>query len=243
MSNIQSHYIDFRDEHRIYLLGGCLCELVGMIADTDYDEWNEYSISNDSSPVTWYKFITNSKFMNDGGHYMEGSLPPIFAHRGDRLEIRHLMKYLLSNIYYNTDSPIVLLEDLGEYGLTIGEEVVADIVIKLCHVWDGFRVESNYNVPLMFIRLSKETPHQIIFSVDGKEKIYSIKRLAKELGDVIYAFREFFENDVKVSSIVMVEDECKPQRREVDAPAPYQKFLRLIELGAEIEKRYWDNLR
>lgn len=80
------------------------------------------------------------------------------------------------------------------------------------------------------------------YLVEGKEEKYSIKRLAKKLGEVIYAFREFLGNEVKATSIVIVEDECKPQRREVDAPAPYQKFLRLIELGAEIEKRYWDNL-
>lgn len=55
MSNIKSHYIDFRSEHRIYLLDGMLHELVGMFADIDYDEWNENVQSSHPSPVAWYK--------------------------------------------------------------------------------------------------------------------------------------------------------------------------------------------
>ena len=41
MSNIHTNFIDFRDEHRIYFLEGNLLELVGMIADTDYDDLDE----------------------------------------------------------------------------------------------------------------------------------------------------------------------------------------------------------
>ena len=241
MSDIHTNYIDFRDEHRIYLLDDHLHELVGMIADTDYDEWNEDSISDDSSPITWYKLILNSKYMFDGGHYREGDLPSIFAHRGDVLKGRQLMQYIINN---HLDDPICLLEDLDEFDITAElTESECSIQIRLFQVWSGYRVESNIGFPLMFISAPKDDRKGVVLTVNGEEKTYSYKRLAKEIGEILYALREYFKKPtIDISGFSIVEDECAPIETEVKAPESYTRFLRLVRLATEKEKKCWDDL-
>lgn len=250
MADIQSHYIDFRDEHRIYFIEGMLMELVGMIADTDYDEWNNDSPSTDPSPVTWYKLIVHPELMFDGGHYEEGCLPPIFAHRGDTISTHKIVKYLLENIYYNTDSPIVLLEELQELDLCVDKsDMICDIAVRLFSVLgDGYRIETELQTtlgyPLMFIH-----PHQkdgkkgLMFSIDDEKKHYTFKQLATAFGAILYALREFYERDIEIVSIREVKKEYTPEEYEAELPKSYRQFLRMIEIAAEKEKRYWNEFK
>lgn len=243
MSDIHTNYIDFRDEHRIYLLDGMLYELVGMIADTDYDEWNEHSTSDDSSPITWYKLILNSNYMFDGGHYEEGCLPYVFAHRGDVLNGYQLMQYLINN---HTDDPICLLEALDDFDLTAElTESECSIRIRLFPVWSGYRVESNIGFPMMFISAPKDDRKGVVLDGQGYEgeETYSYKRLAKEMGEILYALREYFKKPtIDISGITIAEDECAPKETEVEAPEAYNRFLRLVRIAAEKEKKYWEDL-
>lgn len=237
MSNIKSHYIDFRSEHRIYLLDGMLHELVGMFADIDYDEWNENVQSSDPSPVARYKLVFNSEYMFDGGRYKEGELPNIFAHRGDGLEVSQVMALLLHNMIYNIDSAVVCLEDdLMQFGLCC-KSSLCDIVIRLCPVWSGFRVETDMGGALMFINTL--TDGKISLTVDGYEKCFTYRELAISIGEILYALREYFKRDIEIVKICRVENECKADQREVITPT-YEKFRRIIELGALKEEKYWE---
>ena len=250
MSDIQSHYIDFRDEHRIYFIEGMLMELVGMIADTDYDELHNDSPSTDPSPVTWYKLIVHPELMADGGHYEESCLPLIFAHRGDTISKHKIAKYLLENIYYNTDSPIILLEELQELDLCVDKsDMICDIAVRLFSVLgDGYRIETElqttFGYPLMFIH-----PHQkdgkkgLMFSIDDEKKHYTFKQLATAFGAILYALREFYERDIEIVSIREVKKEYTPEEYEAELPKSYRQFLRMIEIAAEKEKRYWNEFK
>ena len=242
MSNLHSNYIDFRSEHRLYLLDGCISELVGMIADTDYDEWDEDTVSEDPSPITWYKLIVNPEYMHDGGHYREGSLPFIFAHRGDVLKEYQLVNYLMNNIVYSVDSPICLLEDLKNFDLSaILTDSLRSISIRLCSVWSGYRVETSAGGKLMFISTPKDGSKGVVFTSDGHEKLYSYKELAKAFGQILYALREFFhDSTININRISIVENECTSDEKLVPAPKGYTKFLRLVNLGAEKERMYWE---
>ena len=201
MSDIHTNYIDFRDEHRIYLLYGLLEELVGMIADSDYDERNENAMS-DSSPITWYKFIVNPKYMFDGGHYKEGELPPIFAHRGDVLTGYQLMNYLINN---DNDEPICLLEELEGLGLTAElSERECSIQICLVPLWNRiFRVESNIGFPLMFISEPKD--NCVVLEANEKKITCSLKKLIIDIGNILYALREYFHKPtIDISDIFLM---------------------------------------
>lgn len=244
MSNIHTNYIDFRDEHRIYFLEGNLLELVGMIADTDYDEWNKDTMSDDPSPITWYKLILNSECMFDGGHYEEGALPPVFAHRGDVLKGYQLMRYLINN---HVTEPICLLGELERLGLTaVLTESECSIRIRLFPVWDGYRVESNIGFPLMFISAPKDGRKGVVLDVREEnegEETYSYKRLAEEMGEILYALREFFKKPtIDISGFSIVEDDRALMLTEVKAPESYTRFLRLVRLAAEKKKKYYDDL-
>lgn len=243
MSDIHTNYIDFRDEHRIYLLDGMLYELVGMIADTDYDEWNEKTKSDDSSPITWYKLILNSDFMFDGGYYEEGCLPYVFAHRGDVLKGYQLMQYLINN---HTDDPICLLEALDDFDLTAElTESQCSIRIRLFPVRSSYRVESNIGFPMMFISAPKDDRKGVVLDVQGYEgeETYSYKSLAEYIGKILYALRKYLHRPtIDIYGFSIVEDECAPMHTEVKAPESYTRFLRLVRLAVEKEKKYWDDL-
>lgn len=245
MSKIRTNYIDFRSEHRIYLHNGWLTELVGMIADTDYDNWEKNKESGTIDPVTWYKFITDPQFMYDGGYYREGDLPSIFAHRGDKLRDYQVMTLLDQNIYFHLEDPILILEDhLKDLDLTcILSDQLRNIRIRLCSVWSGYRVELNTGGSLMFIKVPKEEGKGIVLTIDGHKQEYSFRKLAKSAGQILYALRAYFhEPDICISDVSIVENECLPDQRLVPAPEPYFKFLRLIEMAAKMEERHWDQL-
>ena len=242
MSNIQSHYIDFRAEHRIYLLEGVLWELVGMLADTDYDDWDEKSISDDPSPRTWYKFVFDSEFMYDGGHYPEGSLPGIFAHRGDTLSTVQIGIYLLGNIYYNNDSPICLLEGLKAFDLK-ADFSVADIKVRFLPIGNGYNIETDLQSfvgwPPIFVRPSPDGKKGLVFSVANNEEFYSYKRLATRMGRILYALREYFGRDVEITSIVGVKDVGSSKESEYELSPSFHQFFRLVNIAADVEKDYW----
>ena len=241
MSNIHTNFIDFRDEHRIYFLEGILLELIGMIADTDYDEWNKDTMSDDPSPITCYKLILNSECMFDGGHYSEGDLPPIFAHRGDVLTGRQLMQYLINNHF---DDPKRLLEYLDKLDLTAElTESECSIQIRLFPVLSGYRVESNIGFPSMFIDAPSDGRKGVVWRVEEEEITCSYKRLAEEMGEILYALREYFKKPtIDISGFSIVEDDRAPMPTEVKAPESYTRFLRLVRLAAEKKKKYYDDL-
>lgn len=248
MSNIKSHYIDFRSEHRIYFLDGMLHELVGMCADTDYDDWSEDSYSTNSSPRTRYKLIFDPEQMYNGGYYEEGSLPYIFAHRGDTLTHPMLSKILLNNIYYNIDDPICILETLSRFDLHIDmSKPICDITVRLCDIVSGYRVETNihsvFGYPLTFIHYPTDGQKGIIFTIDGNEKLYTFKRLATAIGKIIFTLRSCFDRDVEIVNFHAVRFEDTPKEEEIALPEAYDKFLRLINIAAEQERRYWEKYK
>ena len=240
--NIQSHYIDFRDEHRIYLLGGILYELVGMIADTDYDDWDENSFSSDPSPRTWYKLILNSEYMYDGGHYEEGSLPHVFARRGDTIGLPNLLRYLLENVFFRVDNACILMEELSGLDLKVDDLKKVDLTLRLYPVHSGFRVVSElhnpFDFPLIFVK-SPDDRKGIIFSYEGNEDFFTFRKLATEIGRIVFALQDYFKRDIEIVHICRIEGECTPQEREAELPKGYSQFLRLVRIAAEKERNYW----
>lgn len=246
MANIQSHYIDFRNDHRIYLLGGALYELVGMIADTDYDDWDEDSFSSDASPRTWYKLILNSEYMYDGGHYEEGSLPPVFARRGEVIGFPNLLRYLLGNVISRVDNACILMEELPGLDLKVADLGKVDLTLRLYPVHSGYRVVSDFHntfhSPLTFIK-SSDDKKSIVFSFENGEAFFTFKQLATEIGKIVYALQSYFKRDIEIVHICRIEGECTPQEHESVLPKGYGQFLRLVRIAAEKEKKYWEKFK
>lgn len=244
--NVQSNFIDFRNEHRIYLLEGGLFELFGMIAVTDCENVDDYSCESFSkapSPVTSYKFIIDPELMMNGGYFEEGELPSVFAHRGDTISITQLMEYLMGNLYFHTEEPILLLNELSHFNLAVDQsQPVCDIRILLNDVGSVYRVNTNLGGPLTFISFPSEGKKGVNLSIDGQSVSLSYRELAKKIGRILYALRRYFKRPgIDVVSISKVENEHSPQRREEKMCGKYNQFLRLVRIGAECEKRYWDN--
>ena len=245
MSNITTNYIDFRQEHRIYLLEGVLFELVGMLAITDHDEKEDDGFGTHSSPFTYYKFIFDAEQMYDGGCYQEGELPPVFARRGDVISLPRLALYLLGNIYFNNDNPSILMEEIGEYDLKVENNDICDITIRLYPVWQGYRVVSDFHDcfhgPLTFISSSEYKPG-LLFKVDGHKEFYTFKKLATRIGQIIYALQTSFERDIEIVRICEVKGEGTSDEQEIDLPKGYSQFLRLVRIATEKERIYWENI-
>lgn len=245
MSNITTNYIDFRQEHRIYLLEGVLYELVGMLAITDHDEQEDDGFSTHSSPVTYYKLILDAEQMYNGGCYQEGELPTVFARRGDVISLPRLALYLLGNIYFNIDNPSILMEQLEEYNLKVENNDICDITIRLYPVYHGYRVvsdfHSSFHCPLTFIS-SSEYKTGLLFDVKGHKEFYTFKKLATRLGKIIYALQTSFERDIEIVRICEVKGEGTPDEQEIDLPKGYSQFLRLVRIAAEKERIYWENI-
>ena len=75
------------------------------------------------------------------------------------------------------------------------------------------------------------------------EETYSYKRLAEEMGEILYALREYFKKPtIDISGFSIVEDDRAPMPTEVKAPESYTRFLRLVRLAAEKKKKYYDDL-
>ena len=246
MSNITTNYIDFRQEHRIYLLEGVLYELVGMLAITDHDEQEDDGFDTHSSPVTYYKLILDAEQMYDGGCYQEGELPPVFARRGDVISLPRLALYLLGNIYFNIDNPSILMEQLEAYDLKVENNDICDITIRLYPVYHGYRVvsdfHSSFHCPLTFIS-SSEYKTGLLFDVKGHKEFYTFKKLATRIGKIIYALQTSFERDIEIVRICEVKGEGTSDEQEIDLPKGYSQFLRLVRIAAEKERIYWENIR
>ena len=75
----------------------------------------------------------------------------------------------------------------------------------------------------------------IICHFDGIEEFFSYKRLASALGEILYALREYFKRQFEIVSIEAVRYDDTP----IDLPESYNKFIRLINIAAEIQRRYW----
>lgn len=234
----QTNFIDFRDEHRIYLIEGSLEELVGMIAvidfDDDYEDFGKFCLP---SPVTYYKFIINPKYMINGGYFSEGGLPNIFAHRGDTIKVWQMMEILLKNIYFHTETPIEILEELSDFELKVDpSEAICDIRIRL-YQCTTFRVETDLGGALMFITIPEEGDKGFTFSIDGDEKFYSYRDLAIRIGEILYALRKFFHRpDIEIVNITLYDIHEK-EMSDVPIVNGFQKFLRCVELAALIEER------
>lgn len=239
MSDIHTNYIDFRDEHRIYLLDGYLFELVGMLAFTDYDDRNEFCESLPSSapsPITWYKLIMERMF--NGGYYLEEEQPNVFAHRGDVIKGYELMQYLINN---ENDDPIRLLEDLERYDIT-AELSDSECSIQIClevlgH--GGFKVESNIGFPLTFI---EPEDNRVVLKANDKKVTYSFKKLIITIGSILYALREHLHKPtIDISEIFF--DEYFHKVEFVQNPDFFPKFLRLVRIAAEKTKMYWEDFK
>ena len=243
MSNIQTNFIDFRNEHRLYVIDGFLQELVGMIAITDFDSFSDLHEDADPSPETYYKFICDSQFMHDGGSFSEGELPHIFAHRGDIISIYNVMNYLLKNIYFNTDSPICLLERFDDYNLSISEEHFhPDITISLCDVKSSYRIETSLGHPLMFIEKKCSQPNMVSLTIDGYHIALSYKKIIMRLGKIIYGLRSYMKRkDIRIKEIWDIKDWVTPTEKK-NPPTGWERLPRLVDLAAEIHEKYWNNI-
>lgn len=248
MANILSNYIDFRDEHRIYLLDGVLWELVGMIAFSDYDDRDEEF--GTTSPKTSYKFIFNSELMQNGGFWEEGFLPPIFAHRGDTLNLSQVVCYLVEhclvedffveNVGYIFRSPVDFTERLDLH--IDSETILCDISIKLIEFNGGYNIKCDFpqklNLPWMFIYFPSDGRKGIMIShskngYERKTKFYTFKAFATVFGEIIYSLREYFDREVEIVDIKAVSRDDTP----IDLPKSYEKFLRLINIAADKEEK------
>jgi hypothetical protein len=225
---------------------GILDELVGMIAFTDFDEWDDVSYSENGSPRTWYKFIFDPKFMYDGGYYEEGSLPWEFAHRGDTISFPMLSSILIENLFYNVEDPIFILEKtLSKYDLHVDtSKLVTDISVRLCKLKNGYMVEMNFldrivDEELFSFHYPEDGKKGIIIHLNGDEEFFSYKRLAEALGEILYALRDYFKRDIEITRICEVKNWGTKQQYEVDQTEKFQWFLRLISIGVEKQKRYW----
>lgn len=235
----QTNFIDFKDEHRIYLIEGSLEELVGMIAVTNFDDdYEDFGKLRLPSPVTHYKFIINPNYMCNGGYFCEGNLPNIFAHRGDTIKVWQIMEILLKNIYFHIESPIAILEELSDFELKVDpSEAICDIRIRLYQIIKSFRVETDLGGAIMFITISKEGDKGITVSIDGYEKFYSYRDLAIRIGKILYALRKFFHRpDIEIVNITLY-DFWEKEMSDVPIANGFQKFLRCVELAALIEER------
>ena len=245
--NIKTNYIDFRNEHRIYLLEGILDELVGMIAVTNFDDLDEDSPGPSASPKTTYKLILNPDCMYTGGVWEEGDLPSVFAHRGDIISHPLLLKILLGNIFFRTDDAVSLMfYQLKKYDLKVEELTKNDITLRLDRLsGDDFRVGSDLHslidYPLTFISYS-DNPKGIRFSIGGNEEVYSFYELANRIGEIVYALQEYFSRDVNITRICEVKNQGSSNEQEVELPESYSKFLRLVRLAAEKERKIRDCL-
>ena len=241
--NIKTNYIDFRNEHRIYLLEGILDELVGMIAVTDFDDLYEDCPGPSACPKTTYKLILNPGFMYPGGCWEEGELPSVFAHRGDIISHPRLLKLLLGNIFFEADDAVGLMDQLKKYDLKVEDLTKNDITLRLERfLGDNFRVGSDLHslidYPSTYISYS-DNPKGIRFSIDGNEKVYSFYELANRIGEIVYALQEYFSRDVNITRICEVKNQGSSNEQEVELPKSYSKFLRLVRLAAEIERKKW----
>ena len=241
--NIKTNYIDFRNEHRIYLLEGILDELVGMIAVTDFDDLYEDCPGPSACPKTTYKLILNPDIMYTGGVWEEGELPSVFAHRGDIISHPRLLKFLLGNIFFQTDDAVHLMDQLKKYDIKVKDLIKNDITLRLKRLLgDNFRVESDLHsligYPWTFFSYS-DNPKGIRFSIDGNEKIYSFYELANRIGEIVYALQKYFSRDVNITRMCEVKNQGSSNEQEVELPKSYSKFLRLVRLAAEIERKKW----
>lgn len=239
--NIKTNFIDFRNEHRICLIEGSLDELVGMIADTDYNDFDKCSPSPNATPRTMYKLILDPVCMFSGGYWEEGELPDVFARRGDVISHCQLLEYLLSNIFYRTAEATSLMNNLDRFGLKVEEPKTVDITLYLEKIKGGYNVSSDWHSfsgePMTYIFYS-DNPKGINLYVGENEEVFSFHELANSIGKIIYALREYFKRDVEIVHVCEVIIPHSSEGHEVDLPKGYSQFLRLVNIAAEKERRY-----
>lgn len=234
--NIKTNYIDFRNEHRIYLLDGALYELFGMIAVTDLDDLDNdgmLRMQDSPSPKTRYKFIIVDGLMLNGGFYEEGDLPSVFAHRGDTIKIREIMKILLLNIYFHNAEPIDILEDLSDLDLTVDvPEPFPDIEIRIAEDHDFFSVDTNLYHPIMHFSIPKKGENGVTLNINGYEDTYSLNFLATRIGEIIHDLRVYFKRpEIKIKGFSMWDSRFE-NKLDVPLPEGFENFLRLVEKEA-----------
>lgn len=234
--NIKTNFIDFRNEHRIYLLDGALYELFGMIAVTDLDDLDNdgmLRMQDSPSPKTRYKFIIVDEQMLNGGIYEEGELPSVFAHRGDTIKIREIMNILLLNIYFHNAEPIDILKDLSDLDLTVDvPEPFPDIEIRIAEKYDFFSVDTNLSHPIMYFSIPKKGENGVTLSINGYEDTYSLNFLATRIGEIIHDLRVYFNRpEIKIKGFSMW-DSLFENKLDVPLPEGFENFLRLVEKEA-----------
>ena len=181
--------------------------------------------------------------MYTGGVWEEGELPSVFAHRGDIISHPRLLKFLLGNIFFQTDDAVHLMDQLKKYDIKVKDLIKNDITLRLKRLLgDNFRVESDLHsligYPWTFFSYS-DNPKGIRFSIDGNEKIYSFYELANRIGEIVYALQKYFSRDVNITRMCEVKNQGSSNEQEVELPKSYSKFLRLVRLAAEIERKKW----
>lgn len=249
MSSMHTNFIDFRDEHRIYYFDGYLRELVGMImiTKTDQKEFSEAVVGNNlpKEPETWYKFVCNT-YMESGGIYKEGLLPDIFAYRDGEITLSRLVRYLLLNIHYRVDDPIVLIEDLSSYNLTVSSEGLGgngiEVFLYSMDADSYYRIETSI-CESTFMYLS-ENKGKLSLRIDRKIAEGSVYWLIRSVAEIIYALQEYFHReDIRLSRICIMEKECLRQKPTMMYSKWCDRFPCFVDWFVKKERAYWNNLK
>jgi len=221
-----SNYIDFRNEHRIYFVNGLFDELVGMIALTDPNpqiKWGKSPEMEIMSPETYYKLILNSKWMHDGGTFLESNLPPIFAHRGDELGADKVLDLLIENINHDWIGSYDLLVLLENFDLKVSfSEKLRSIELRLFYdpiIPDRFLLLNNVSKTTWFF-FQKGDRYNLF-----DDESLSIVDVADRIAYIIDALRKFFNrDDIMLTRVSVTKDYLSPSS-ENDEESPHGKEL------------------
>lgn len=248
MSSMHTNFIDFRDEHRIYYFDGYLRELVGMIIITkiDKEEFSEAVVGNNlpKEPETWYKFVCDT-YMGSGGIYKEDLLPDIFAYRDGEITLSRLVRYLLLNIHYRVDNPIVLIEDLSSYNLTVSSEGLGgngiEVFLYPMDTDSYYRIETSI-CESTFMYLS-ENKGKLSLRIDRKIAEGSVYWLIRSFAEIIYALQEYFHReDIRILQICVMAKDGLNSKPTVVYSKWCERFPYLVDLYVKKERAYWKKL-